>query len=329
MSLEPRLQLIERLQNATHECLKDLVPDGPHALLDFPDIRNVGDSAIWLGELAYLKSRFNQRPAYVSKTRDLITRDLERAVPDGPIFIHGGGNFGDIWESHQDFREQVLDRWPDRLIVQFPQSIHYQSDARADETARVIARHKRFVLLVRDEESRHFAERRFDCEIRLCPDMAFGIGPVDPVGRPDLGVLAMLRADKETTGPRDMGDHAHIPVEDWISESKARVRIAKAIGILGALTSFNACAIKAGKFNAAARNRFERGRRQLSRAEAIVTDRLHVHIISLLLGKPHAVLDNSYGKIGRFMAAFSGGTDLTYAATSLSDAMEWAQSRGR
>jgi pyruvyl transferase EpsO len=59
----------------------------------------------------------------------------------------------------------------------------------------------------------------------------------------------------------------------------------------------------------------------------VVTDRLHVHILSLLQGKAHAVLDNSYGKIARFMAAFTGTTDLAYRARSLPDAIEWARAQ--
>jgi pyruvyl transferase EpsO len=78
---------------------------------------------------------------------------------------------------------------------------------------------------------------------------------------------------------------------------------------------------------AAARQRLGRGIRQLSRGRAIVTDRLHVHLCSLLLGRPHAVLDNSYGKVRRFMSAFSGGTDLAYLATSLDDGIAWARER--
>ncbi|TJW23169.1 MAG: exopolysaccharide biosynthesis protein, partial [Mesorhizobium sp.] len=31
------------------------------------------------------------------------------------------------------------------------------------------------------------------------------------------------------------------------------------------------------------------------------------------------------GKIRRFMAAFSGGTDLSYKATSLDDGIAWAR----
>ncbi|RUV24750.1 exopolysaccharide biosynthesis protein, partial [Mesorhizobium sp. M1A.T.Ca.IN.004.03.1.1] len=76
---------------------------------DFPDIRNCGDSAIWLGEMAYLKDRFGKRPDYVSRLYDFSADELKRRVPTGPIFIHGGGNFGDIWVAHQDFREAIME----------------------------------------------------------------------------------------------------------------------------------------------------------------------------------------------------------------------------
>ncbi|MGO7223746.1 exopolysaccharide biosynthesis protein, partial [Rhizobium ruizarguesonis] len=68
-----------------------------------------------------------------------------------------------------------------------------------------------------------------------------------------------------------------------------------------------------------------RGNIQISRDRANVTDRLHVHNCSQLLGRPHAVLDNRYGKIRRFMNAISGGTDLSYKANTLEDGIEWAR----
>jgi exopolysaccharide biosynthesis predicted pyruvyltransferase EpsI len=294
MTPQLNLALIARLQATIHDCLKDLVAeDEPVAVLDFPDIRNCGDSAIWLGEMAYLQNRHGKRPAYVSRMADFSPEDLERVMPTGPIFIHGGGNFGDIWGAHQDFRERVLARFPERQIIQFPQSIHYKSKERVEQSARAIGRHKNFVLLVRDEESREFAQKHFDCQVRLGPDMAFCIGALQPAA-PEFPVLGMLRTDLEKAGDADLSAYPDIPM---------RLR----------------------KLDAAAHNRFQRGIRQISRGRAIVTDRLHVHICSLLLGRPHAVLDNSYGKLRRFMAAFSGGTDLSYKATSLDDGIAWAR----
>lgn len=320
-----RLALIDDLQTKIHLCLGEFVGEAPFALVDFPDIRNVGDSAIWLGEIAYLADRHQgKRPAYVSALWDFSENRLEAKAPEGPIFIHGGGNFGDIWETHQVFRERVIQRWPHRTIVQLPQSIHYSSQARADQTARIIEKHKNFTLLVRDEESKHFAEKNFNCRVRLCPDMAFCIGPV-VAPAPSFPLLAMLRDDKEKSSSHDLSPYPDMLIEDWITEPPLPVRLAKLRGTLGAATSFDRSAMRLGKFDAAANQRFGRGIRQISRARAIVTDRLHVHILSLLVGRPHAVLDNSYGKIARFMAAFSGKQDLTYRATSLADAVEWAR----
>jgi pyruvyl transferase EpsO len=325
MVTEPRLALIAELEAAIHACLKAHVrEDEPVAILDFPDIRNCGDSAIWLGEMAYLANRHGKRPAYVSRMDDFSADQLRRAAPVGPIFIHGGGNFGDIWGAHQDFRERVLELFPDRPVIQFPQSIHYQSPERIEQSARAIGRHRNFTLLVRDEESRAFAEKHFDCAVTLCPDMAFAIGPVESAPA-IFPVLAMLRADQEKAGNAEPSAWPGLPVEDWISESPRSVQASKAFGAASALLSLKPADFRLAKLDAAAHNRFRRGIRQIARGRAIVTDRLHVHICSLLIGRPHAVLDNSYGKVRRFMAAFSGGTDLSYRAASLDDGIAWAQ----
>jgi pyruvyl transferase EpsO len=210
-----------------------------------------------------------------------------------------------------------------------PQSIHYSSTERADETARVIGRHKDFILLCRDEESKHFAEKRFDCVVKLCPDMALANGSMQPTTEPTIPVLAMLRGDREKVDRGLSSSYADIPVEDWITESAHTVRKAKIFGMIKALPTRSWNDMRFAKYDAAARNRFARGVRQLSRAKVVVTDRLHVHIVSLLLGKPHAVLDNSYGKVWGFMAAFSGNNDLSYRATSLDDAFGWARTRAQ
>ncbi|MGO8041140.1 polysaccharide pyruvyl transferase family protein, partial [Rhizobium leguminosarum] len=87
------------------------------------------------------------------------------------------------------FREVIMERFPDRQIVQFPQSIHYRSPERIEQSARASARHKNFVLRVRDEESKEFSEKHCDGTVRLCPDMAVAIGPL-PDRATQISVLA-------------------------------------------------------------------------------------------------------------------------------------------
>jgi pyruvyl transferase EpsO len=293
-----------------------------YALLDFPHYANVGDSAIWSGTLTLLRAITGRDPAYVSGQHDLDDAALRAAVPEGPIFLAGGGNFGDLWNHHQTFREGVIARFRDRPVVQLPQSIHYTDPARIARTARIIAAHPDFTLLVRDEPSRALALRHFDCPVALCPDTALAIGPVAPAPA-RVDVLALLRTDKEGAGvpPLPSG----IPVEDWVDENRLavrRVRLAATLRAWSALAPANA---RARACEAAARHRFERGLRQIAQGRAIVTDRLHVHILALLLGRPHAVLDNVYGKIGGVLDAFTGVSPLVYRATDLADALAWAE----
>ncbi len=326
MSNPSRIGLISKLEGQIHDCLKDCVsPDEPLAIVDFPDIRNCGDAAIWLGELAWLRNRCGKEPTYVSRRHDFSVEALKKRVPSGPIFIQGGGTFGDIWAGKQDFREAILQHFPDRKIVQFPQSIHYNSMERVAQSARVIGAHRNFILVVRDQESRDFAERHFDCDVRLCPDMAFAMGPLGP-RKIEIPMLAMLRSDAERV---DHGEwtHTDIPKEDWITESRRKVRMAKLQGAARALLTRPRDRHYL-MLDAAARQRFERGISQISRAQTILTDRLHVHICSLLLGRPHAVLDNSYGKIRRLMETFyCDGTTGTHRATSLNEGVEWMRAQ--
>ncbi|MBP0495695.1 polysaccharide pyruvyl transferase family protein [Pararoseomonas indoligenes] len=319
-----RLRLIARLQRDIYECIRNEISEDPFAIVDFPDIRNPGDSAIWMGQIRYLAAMHRRRPAFLSKMRDFSADDLIKAVPSGPIFIQGGGTFGDIWVGHQNFREYLMERFPDRRIIQFPQSIHFKSAKRLEQAKRAIERHGNFVLLVRDSQSEWIARRHFNCDIRLCPDMAFWMGPVKPLGEVGVPVLCVLREDKERARP----DHTlapDMPAEDWINEAAWKIKAAKAIGYASAalVPPFGEAQFRA--LDSAAHARVSRGFVHLSRARAIVTDRLHVHIFCLLLGQPHAVLDNSYGKVRAFMETFSGGTDLSHQTNSIQDAIDWAR----
>lgn len=43
----------------------------------------------------------------------------------------------------------------------------------------------------------------------------------------------------------------------------------------------------------------------LSKGSVVLTDRLHGHILSILIVKPHVIVDNSYGKISDFYQAWT------------------------
>lgn len=325
-------EVILRLQAAIDAALAPVLPAlaaEPFALLDFPDHANVGDSAIWLGELAWLKRRAGRSPALTCRVDDPADR-LDR-LPPGPILLHGGGNFGDVWPQHQLFREAVLARFPGRPVVQMPQSIHYADATALARTARAIERHGAFTLLVRDRPSLELARRHFPCEARLCPDMAFALGELPRPAAPDLDVLLLLRTDREAVaGPAPAHLPADWPVEDWLTDDPGMYRAALLRTRLGAVLSLDPRRLgRAARgldlANRLAGARLGRGVTQLSRARFVITDRLHVHVLATLLGLPHAVLDNSYGKIGRFADSFGTRWDGCSRAASLAEAVAAAR----
>ena len=53
----------------------------------------------------------------------------------------------------------------------------------------------------------------------------------------------------------------------------------------------------------------------------IVTDRLHGHILALLLGIRHIILDNDYGKVAAYHAAWTAGSPLVRQAATAEEAL--------
>lgn len=54
----------------------------------------------------------------------------------------------------------------------------------------------------------------------------------------------------------------------------------------------------------------------------MITNRLHGHILLLLLGIPHILLDNSYGKISGYHSTWTSGCSLARRAGSIEEALE-------
>lgn len=278
-----------------------------YCLLDFPDHSNVGDSAIYAGELVLLEALTGRRPDYVCTFGSFDRARLDSACPEGVIFIHGGGNFGDIWPAHQAFREAVMAAYPGRRIIQLPQSLHFQGASARERCARAIAAHGDFHLWVRDAASEEIARSAFDCPVELSPDSAFALGPLARRGSPVVDVLALLRTDVERV-ELDVTAFGAVDarVADWLEEQRPSV-LERGANRLQDLASggLSREAREERRYARLAMARVERGLRLLSQGRTVVTDRLHAHILSTLLDIPHVALDNMYGKIANYRAAWT------------------------
>lgn len=264
--------------------------DGPaYALLDFPDYFNPGDCAIWLGEGHVLRTLTGRAPAWVASLYSFDARKL-RALPQAaPIFLQGGGNFGDLWPAHQAFREQVLAQATDRRIVVLTQSIQFRTAAGLERARRALGNHPRVTVLARDAKSLEFARSHFDCASELCPDFALALDLRRPAGGPSCDLFWLLRADQESAGALLQSLRHGWLRADWPQ-----------LPFLGRAWLHRIAGLPAGAqsraANLLARMRLVRGLRLFSGARAVVTDRLHGHVLCTLLGIPNVLLPDAFGK---------------------------------
>jgi exopolysaccharide biosynthesis predicted pyruvyltransferase EpsI len=293
------------------------------ALLDFPDHGNVGDSAIWAGEIVALEA-LGVEVVYLATNLSFSAKVLRERMPEGVILIHGGGNFGTIWPECQAHREAVLADFKDYPIVQLPQSIHYADDESLKHTRDLIAAHPDFTMLVRDEPSRALAETALGAKTVLCTDSAFFLHDRLKRDRPVIDILALARTDKEKVTQGLMAllsESGHsFEIVDWLEEPMTwSRRIAlkiwpRAFGRLTRVPGF--FKLLKSAWDAAAWARIRRGCKLLSRGRVVVTDRLHAHILCTMLGIPHVVLDNNYGKVQNFIASWTSGNPLVHRAST-------------
>ncbi len=319
-----RTSVVTSLCGEIERVLRPLLsPGGGVALLDFPRYANVGDSAIWLGQLRCLRT-LGMGPPVVTCAHDVASLDrLATRIGRRPILLSGGGNLGDLWPRHQEFRERVITAFPNNRIVQLPQTIHFTEETALDRARDVFNRHSNLTLLVRDRPSLDLATSAFQVDVRLCPDMAFYLGPLRRAGPAAEPVVTLLRRDSESaveTGPSDAVDWAAEPRSLFVSCEQVLARQLRVRPRSELVLRRPWAAVS----TEVARARVRRGVQVLSRGQTVVTDRLHGHILSLLLGIPHFVVGDRYGKMRGFYDAWTRDAPLATWCTSADDAREKA-----
>lgn len=297
---------------------------GDFALLDYPAYFNIGDHLIWLGALEWACSLPGARLRYVSSAGSFSQERLRRCGARTLVFT-GGGNVGDLWPYHQKFRERVIAANPGLRVVILPQSVYFRSDGGLREACRVFNAHPDLTLFVRDRGSFDAARSSFTrCNVVLSPDMAFMLSGM-PCFEPDAGeagrVLFHARNDRELSGGELPLPDALRSADrsDWCTMTPLSRLVQRIVARLpwawpGSSRNGAAGAAGPGRRGAAwewaesleplagaplhlRSLRFAlRGARQFAPYGTIVTNRLHGHILAVLMGKPNVLLANAYHK---------------------------------
>ncbi|MEC4986894.1 MAG: polysaccharide pyruvyl transferase family protein [Oscillatoria sp. PMC 1068.18] len=308
------------------------------AFLDYPNYPNIGDHLIWLGGLFYLTDILQTQVSYTANINNFSDELLKQKVGKNPIILNGGGNLGDLWPPYQKFREKIISQYPDRPIIIFPQSIYFTNQVNLDNAAKTFNSHPNLTIFVRDNYSYQIASNNFiNCQVVKAPDLAFHLLKLPGIcksSQPNQAILYHYRQDRELDkkiAPASL-NLPNLVVEDWqafhLVLGNSQPLLLKKIAYLyrefwqkGLLTPkeffsrqkwFSKYQYKQ-KFSQVDNPELQQlslsllhaGIYQFQQYQVIITNRLHGHILCLLLGIPHLFLPNSYHKNESFYQTWS------------------------
>ena len=285
-----------------------LIPrDKPVVYLDYPVHTNIGDLLIEAGTEQFFREAgydvVERRSAY-----DFCDCAKKKVPADATIVFHGGGNFGDLYDMHQAFRERLIREFPSHRMVMLPQTIHFQTQERLRQAVEVFSGHDNLTVCVRDFTSLEFFRRNFHNPAHLMPDMAhllWGVLPAPPPQVEGKRTLLFTRTDKEsrpmtgvpaeTSGPTDW-QNVIAPYETLIFRVLRKLH-------------YKHCSYGGQRsLHPAWRHMRDRlilkGRRLVEGYDVVVTNRLHAAILGLLLGREVVMMDNSNRKLSEYYATW-------------------------
>lgn len=255
-------------------------------LLGTPTHKNIGDSAIVVSEIAFLK-----RCGFVNVVEITVGeywsfhKCIIRLMPKkANIFLPGGGNMGSLWPIEENWRSQIIEDFSRHHIVVFPQTIYYTEDAEAialkEKSISVYNTKPNLAIVAREQKSFCLMKQLYpNLNVLLAPDIVLSMGQ-QVYDVPRDGILICFRRDKEQRllesdeeklvyGLREKG--YQVELSDTMSETQITVE--------------NRADIVSKKLQ------------QFAKARLIITDRLHGMVFAAITGTPCLVLGNNHHKV--------------------------------
>ena len=278
--------------------IKQLSPfiKNDYYLLEVPYHTNIGDTLIWQGEMDFLKSL----PYKCKGIHSLDTFTYPSIDKDCIILFHGGGNFGDLWSKHHNFKLSVVEHYKDNQFIFLPQTVYFERLENMQKSANILSKYKNVTICARDSISYEILKKNFKNNILLVPDMAFCMDMAKwEMTNEDNKPLLLKRIDKELKNSElltELQQIVGIEVTDWptmmkrdiptklLEKMKFKLRRLPWIINLYCMFYYRPHLIKTGV-------------NLLMQHSTIYSTRLHAAILSILLDKPEIYfIDNSDGK---------------------------------
>ena len=312
-----RDQKINQLRGIINSNLLHLI-DNDYVLWDLPYYPNIGDVLIWNGTEEFLKAS-GKKCLGRSSFRTCSFEDLS---PNTIILLQGGGNWGDVWHEHHNFRKKVIERYPNNRIIIFPQTVFYKDKNKLIADAKIFGEHKYLTICARDKQSLFLLSSCFKNTLLLVPDMAFFID-LPQYKSSTKKVLLLKRSDKElsqhdSTLVKVLNRERNVDIHDWPTYERNLLIYTilyygkKFFNLIDKYCHSNICSKWEDlyHYNIVRKYCLSLGVNFLKQYDKVYSTRLHTAILSVIIGKKVYFINNSYGKNKQFYDAWLSDLDL-------------------
>jgi pyruvyl transferase EpsO len=319
------------LQNLADRATACIEPGTQAALLNIPHHSNCGDAAILQGDLQAFRNR-NIDLAYIAHSDTYNIGHLRSALPSqGTVYLHGGGSFGDLYPDTHAFLLDAFRELHDYRVVMLPQTARFSTGYVDDLTRRTIDSHPNCKLYFRDKRSYELAVSAFQVPCGLAPDMAFALGPIDRPILANIPILFLGRTDIERRESFNVVKASDLVVSDWPGTENI------SLGKWSLPAQAIALAVRTSRFTprlspavsrqlvSLSKRRFNRGCRMLAQGQIVVTDRLHGHILSTLMGIRNIAFENGYGKVETFIDTWTSLISYVQVSDNVESSLQLAR----
>ncbi len=260
-------------------------------LIGTPSHGNLGDHAIALGEVEFIKRYFHEYEL-IEITEDDFNESIlpiKRTVKNDDIFfLTGGGNLGDVYILDEKIRRKTIQLFSNNKIIIFPQTIYFSNSIYGHFqqyiTKIIYSMHKKLTICLREEYSLEIAKKIFSKnKLLLAPDMALFLNTYCRKADGN-NILVLLRSDSEST----MDESTRMSLVDDI---KNIAKNTQREVILSDTT------VKKNIHMEEREREFLKLIEIFHESKTAITDRLHGMILAMITGTPCVVLPNYNYKV--------------------------------
>lgn len=266
------------------------IPEGGNQrrwiLMNTPDHDNLGDHLLTMGTLNFFCDFFKDEQVVEITGRqwDACRKDIiPKISAQDIVVIVGGGFMGDLWPVQDGRVKQIIEEFNNNKIVFFPQTFYYTEteDSVINHDVKFYNTRNDILFLHREKNSFDFFIKNIvkDSSRNRCfPDLALYLNNRSNI-RNRRDILFCLRLDKES-----INDNTRNIMLNIVSKLGKNVELIDTV-------------LEKSVLKSERQNEISNMLNTISKAELLITDRLHAMIMAAITGTPCIAFDNLTKKV--------------------------------